>query len=71
MKTINLNLERLSTVETVRYSGPRPGGLHGSYTIILMCRSLPEHQVQLNLSLEALIQLKVRIDASLEHMKTH
>jgi hypothetical protein len=70
MKTLNLNIERLSTVETVRYSGPKPGG-HGVYTINLMDRALPDHQVQIHCTLEALIQLKTRIEASLEHLKTH
>jgi hypothetical protein len=70
MKTINLKIERLSTVETVRYSGPTIQG-HGVYTINLLNRELPEVHIQMDFTLEALLQLKARIEASLEHMKTH
>lgn len=70
MKITHIKIEKLCTMETVRYSGRTPQG-HGTYTISLLDRETVDHQIQIELSLEALIQLKIRVDASLEHLKTH
>lgn len=73
IKTLHLNIQKLCTHETVRYQGPAPGQTHGVYTISLAtrCDSTPEKLVELHMSLEAMMQLKMRIDAALGHMITH
>lgn len=68
MKTLNINVKKLSTNETVRYNGPADGGGHGTYTIHLIT---PEGAVDIHMSLEAIVQLKQRVDASFQHMITH
>ncbi len=65
-----LKIKKLSTVETVRYLGPTLQGEHGIYIMNLM-DSESKTSVRLELSLEAMVQLKARIDAAFEHMKTH
>lgn len=70
MTTLNVNISKLSSKETVRYSGPQQGQ-HGVYTLNLFPDALPGHQLQIHMSLEALMQLKARIEASLQHMISH
>lgn len=73
LKTLHLNIPKLCTHETVRYQGPAPGQTHGVYTITIAtrCDSTEERIVEMHMSLEALMQLRTRIDASLAHMITH
>lgn len=69
MGKLNINRTRLTTQETVRYNGPLHDGDHGTYTAIFMTPA--GNQVQVHMSLEAMIQLKQRVDAALQHMITH
>lgn len=74
MKTLNINIVKLSSAETVRYNGPAENREHGLYTIRLIQHSKSDSDVRAvdaHFSLEALVQLKVRIDAALQHMITH
>jgi hypothetical protein len=65
-----LKIKKLSTVETVRYLGPTSLGEHGVYLINLI-DSDSQTTVKMEFSLEALSQLKTRIEAAFEHMKSH
>lgn len=56
-------------METVRYLGPSQAG-HGVY-LINFVDNQTTNSVKLEFTLEALIQLRIRIDAALEHLKTH
>lgn len=78
IKVLNVDIDKLTSKETVRYNGPAENRCHGLYTLIFFTRHTPHGEVQedtnaihINLSLEALIQLKARVDASLQHMITH
>ena len=78
MKVLNVNRTKLATAETVRYHGPDSRGEHGVYSIQLFVGSMDEsadsnsvRMVDIHLSLEALMQLRQRIDAALQHMITH
>lgn len=75
--TLNINKPKLSSNETVRYSGPirklpdnDGGSTHGIYTLTLLS-DVAENKIEVHMSLEAAIQLKQRLDASLAHMITH
>jgi hypothetical protein len=65
-----LKIKKLSTVETVRYLGRTSQGEHGIYVVSLI-DSESQTGIRLELTLEAMLQLKTRIDAAFEHMKTH
>lgn len=82
MSTLNINKWRLTTEETVRFSGPfesppptvedaqkimRPA--HGVYTMTIITEG--KNKVQVHMTLEALIQLEQRIAAAKQHMITH
>lgn len=73
IKTLNINVTKLSRMETVRYNQPDPGQLHGTYTLQLSTREDDDqaHVVQIHMSLEALMQLEERIKAARQHMITH
>jgi hypothetical protein len=74
MKVLNLNVNKLSSHETVRYNGPAENRDHGLYTIRLIQHlNSPSdvHVVDAHFTLEALVQLKIRIEAALQHMITH
>lgn len=72
IKTLNINVTKLSKMETVRYNQPGSGQLHGTYTLQLSTRDNDEaHVVQIHMSLEALMQLEERIKAARQHMITH
>lgn len=69
---ININKEKLSTREIVRYNGPAENRTHGVYTITMEIPSThADCDIKINMSLEALIQLQQRINAALQHMITH
>jgi hypothetical protein len=65
-----LKIKKLSSVETVRYLGRTSTGEHGIYVVSLI-DSESQTGIRLELTLEAMLQLKTRIDAAFEHMKTH
>lgn len=74
MKTLNINISRLSTTETVRHSGLIPNGPSGGIYTIHLLHTVPSDDVKaidIHMSLEALVQLRQRIDAALSHMITH
>lgn len=59
-------------METVRYQSKPGPGSSGTYIIHLSTRDNGEpHVIELNLSLEALMQLEERIKAARQHMITH
>jgi hypothetical protein len=71
MSILSINKPKLSTNETVRYSGPAvPGNTHGIYTVTILS-DVTENKIEIHMSLEATIQLKQRLDAALAHMITH
>lgn len=71
MATLDINKTKLATSETVRYQGPGLGQQHGVYHLRLFTGGSEPNVVDIHLSLEALIQLKQRLDAALQHMITH
>jgi hypothetical protein len=74
MSVLNLNIDKLSSKETVRYNGPAENREHGTYTIVLMpdpSVMAGTNQVHIHMSLEALIQLKQRIEYAMSHMVSY
>ena len=75
MSVLNINIEKLCSKEVVRYNGVADNREHGTYTMVLMPQpgdleemKQPVNQVHIHMSLEALIQLKQRIEYALQHM---
>lgn len=69
--TQTIVITKLSRVETVRFCPSTSDKIEGVYSINILDRCSPEQELNLVLSLQALIQLQQRINAALQHMITH